>query len=65
MEKVENKKGHGGKRTGAGRKPLRVPTRRIMVCEDIYEMVKHISDAYQVAPEHKQKLIKKYLEEVA
>lgn len=65
MEKVENKKGHGGKRTGSGRKPLRVPTRRLMVCEDIYEMVKNISDAYQVAPEHKQKLIKQYLEEVA
>ncbi|EGR0040917.1 hypothetical protein FR271_21985 [Vibrio vulnificus] len=61
---MEEKK-HGGKRAGAGRKKLKTPTRRLNVCEDIYEICKHISDEYQKAPERKKQLIKQYLEAVA
>lgn len=57
--------GHGGKRKNAGRKENPIPTRRMMVCEDIYLLIKNISDAYKEAPERKRELIKKYLEEVA
>lgn len=58
-------KQHGGKREGAGRKVNPIPTRRMMVCEDIYLLVKNISDAYKDAPERKRELIKEYLEAVA
>ncbi len=57
--------GHGGKRTNAGRKTLEVNTRRVVICEDIYLLVKHISDAYKEAPERKRELIKEYLKAVA